>query len=258
MSVKKRIAILATVLVIAAAALGMTAWVPILGFSVRNWFAPGFIYAGTIEATKVDVPARVSTVIASEAVQEGDSVKADQVLAQLEGQDVKLNEELLSSYYARANLLVREGQLPLSSYESLKNSLELAKLQSDWLTVKSPVTGTVLTRYHEPGEALVAGSRLFTVADLDRVWAYIYVPETVLARVRVGTRVAGRLPELPQKEFPGTVLKINEEAEFTPKNVQTERERTRLVFGIKIGFENPDRILKPGLPIEVTLPEPSP
>jgi HlyD family secretion protein len=78
----------------------------------------------------------------------------------------------------------------------------------------------------------------------------------MLARIRPGMAVEGVLPELQGRGFPGAVLKINDEAEFTPKNVQTRAERTRLVFGVKIGFDNPERVLKPGMPIEVTLPEP--
>ena len=252
---RRRLAIVASVLVIVAAGLGVTAWYPIFGFSVRSWFGNAFVYAGTIEATKVDVPARVSTVIGDIKVQEGDSIKEGEVLAQLTGEDVKINEELLNSYFARADWMVRNGELALPNYETLKSSLKLAKLQKDWLTVRSPVTGVVLTRYHEPGEQVMVGTRLFTVANLDSVWAYIYVPQPLLARIQLGMAVEGTLPEMKGRKFPGTVLKTSEEAEFTPKNVQTREERTRLVFGIKIGFNNPDHLLKPGMPIEVRLPE---
>jgi HlyD family secretion protein len=255
MSVRRRIALAGGVLLAGAAVLGATAWWPLFGFSVRSWFTGGFVYAGTIEATKVDVPARVSTVIGTISVQEGDTVREGQVLAQLAGEDVKINEELLDSYYARADWMVRQGELSLPNYESLKASRKLAKLQKEWLTVKAPVSGTVLTRYHEPGEQVMAGTRLFTVANLESVWVYIYVPQPLLYRIRPGMKVEGSLPELRGRTFAGTVLKLNDEAEFTPKNVQTREERTRLVFGIKIGFDNADGILKPGMPIEMRLPE---
>jgi HlyD family secretion protein len=255
MSTRRRMAILAGALLLGGVLLGVTAWWPIFGFSVRSWFANGFTYVGTIEATKVDVPTRVTSVLGTVDVQEGDAVKEGQVLAQLLGEDIKINEELLHDYFARADWMVREGQLALPNYESLKNSLKLARLQRQWLTVKSPVTGTVLTRYHEPGEEVMAGTRLFTVANLDSLWAYIYVAQPLLVRIRPGMALQGVLPELKGRTFAGTVLKINDEAEFTPKNVQTREERTRLVFGIKIGFDNTERLLKPGMPIEITLPE---
>jgi HlyD family secretion protein len=101
----------------------------------------------------------------------------------------------------------------------------------------------------------MVGTRLFTVANLDSVWAYIYIPQPLLARIKLGMTVEGALPELKGRAFPGTVLKTSEEAEFTPKNVQTREERTRLVFGIKVGFPNTDHVLKPGMPIEIRLPE---
>jgi len=255
MSIRRRVALLAGTLVLVGVVLGATAWWPIFGFSVRSWFAESFTYTGTIEATKVDVPTRVTSVLGTVNAQEGDTVKEGQVLAELQGEDIKINEELMHDYFARADWMVREGQLALPNYESLKNSLKLARLQREWLTVKSPVAGTVLTRYHEPGEQVMAGTRLFTVANLDSLWAYIYVPQPLLVRIRPGMAVQGALPELRDRTFPGTVMKINDEAEFTPKNVQTREERTRLVFGIKIGFDNPERLLKPGMPIEVTLPE---
>ena len=119
----------------------------------------------------------------------------------------------------------------------------------------SPLTGSVLTRYHEPGEQVAPGTKLFTLADLREVWAYVYVPQTLLAQIKVGMDVDGHLPELGDKTVPGRVIKINDEAEFTPKNVQTRQERTRLVYGVKVLFPNAQGLLKPGMPIEVALPE---
>jgi HlyD family secretion protein len=93
------------------------------------------------------------------------------------------------------------------------------------------------------------------VADLREVYAYIYVPQPVVARIKLGMRVTGMLPELKGRSFEGQVRHIRQDAEFTPKNVQTEEERARLVFGLKVYFKNPDLILKPGMTIEVQLPK---
>jgi HlyD family secretion protein len=73
-------------------------------------------------------------------------------------------------------------------------------------------------------------------------------------------KLRGYLPELDNREFDGEILKINDEAEFTPKNVQTQAERERLVFGVKVSFRdaNAAEILKPGMTIEVALPEEKP
>ena len=98
------------------------------------------------------------------------------------------------------------------------------------------------------------GMKLLTLADLGEVWAVVYVPQPLLAKLSLDMEVEGVLPELPGKRFKGRVSHIHSEAEFTPKNVQTREERTRLVFGVKVRFPNPDRVLKPGMTVEVRLP----
>ncbi|MCM2268104.1 MAG: efflux RND transporter periplasmic adaptor subunit, partial [Elusimicrobiales bacterium] len=128
-------------------------------------------------------------------------------------------------------------------------------LKVDWCSVKSPVNGRLLYAYHEKGELVAPGTKLATVADLSEVWAYVYVPHDMLAKLSAGMTVKGFLPEADDREFPGRVSVIHSEAEFTPKNVQTRKERTRLVFAVKISFPNPDETLKPGMTVEVKLPD---
>lgn len=75
----------------------------------------------------------------------------------------------------------------------------------------------------------------------------------MLYRLKIGQRITGILPEASDRTFSGRIIKINEEAEFTPKNVQTRAERTRLVYGVKVRFDNPDLMLKAGMTIESAL-----
>jgi HlyD family secretion protein len=98
-------------------------------------------------------------------------------------------------------------------------------------------------------------TRLFTLADLSQPYAYVYVPQPKIAGLSLGAKVTGYLPEMRMKEFAGTIVQIGDEAEFTPKNVQTRDERTRLVYAVKVEFANPQEVLKPGMSIEVKLPE---
>ena len=128
-------------------------------------------------------------------------------------------------------------------------------LKVQWCTVKSPVSGRLLYSYREEGELVAPGTKLATVADLSEVWAYIYVPHDLLAKLKPGMEISGFLPEAGGKELPGRISVIYSEAEFTPKNVQTRKERTRLVFAVKVSFPNPDETLKPGMTIEVKLPD---
>ena len=124
----------------------------------------------------------------------------------------------------------------------------------DWCTVQAPLAATVLHSYPEAGEMVAPGTPLFVLGDLSEVWAFIYVEQPMLARL-ASIRPWRDLPEMPGRSFAGKITLIRDEAEFTPKNVQTRDERSRLVYGVKIIFPNPDRILKPGMTIEVKLQE---
>jgi HlyD family secretion protein len=139
----------------------------------------------------------------------------------------------------------------------VKNRKDDADVRMSWCRVQSPIDGTVLSRYHEPGEWVAPGTKMLTLANIKNIWAYIYVPQPAVARLKPGQKLVGRLPEMPGRDFAGTILKINDEAEFTPKNVQTRGERERLVFGVKVSFlgVNDDETLKPGMTIEIELPK---
>ena len=120
--------------------------------------------------------------------------------------------------------------------------------------VISPAPGTVTLRAVEPGELVGLGSNIARLTFLDRVKLTIYVNEAELGRVALGQPADVTIDTFgPGKLFRGTVVYISPNAEFTPKNVQTKEERTKLVFAVKIEIENPDGDLKPGLPADATL-----
>jgi len=73
--------------------------------------------------------------------------------------------------------------------------------------------------------------------------------------IKTGMEVKAYVPESNMREITGKIVKINDEAEFTPKNVQTRKERTRLVYGVKLEFSNTDNFLKPGMTVEAKLTE---
>jgi len=219
------------------------------------WFAQPFTYAGSLETTNVDLSSRVPSAITNVNVHEGDRVKADQDLVDLDCGDLRIADRLAEENYQRGVRLYQVHSIPKETYDEFVNRKQDADLRLAWCTIKSPISGTVLARYHEPAEWVNPGTRILTVANVKDIWAYIYVPETMLAKLSLGQKVTGRLPELNNKAFTGKIVWISDQAEFTPKNVQTRAERTRLVFAVKVSFDNPDEILKPGMYIEVTLPE---
>jgi len=219
------------------------------------FFHSEFLYAGTIEATEVDIPARVASVIASRDVDEGQHVKEGQTLMRLACEEHKIAANLANDNYARALRLFKEGSQSKENLDQSKNRKEEADLRIAWCTVVSPLSGVVLNKYREAAEWVTPGTRLFTLADLREVWANIYVSQQMVAKLSLGQKVTGFLPELNMQPFEGTVSRIGETAEFTPKNVQTREERTRLVYAVKITLKNSQEVLKPGMSIEVKLPE---
>lgn len=235
-----------SVLIIAAIAAGIY-------LKVRDGGA--FRYAGTVEATETDISARVGGVIESYGAREGEAVKKGQTVAALDCADIKLAADIAARDFDRAGELYKAGSVSRENYDRLKYRRDDTALKAGWCSVKSPVGGRLLYAYREPGELVGPGTRLATVADLSEVWAYIYVPHDELVKLSHGMGVKGYLPEAGDKELPGRVSVIYPEAEFTPKNVQTRKERTRLVYAVKVSFPNPDGLLKPGMTLEVELPE---
>lgn len=219
------------------------------------FFHGEFLYAGTLEATKVDLSARISSAIKAVYVQEGDHISPNQKLVALACEDVKVASELANEVYHRTTGLYRAGTASQDTMDQVKNKKEDTDVRLDWCSIESPIPGVVLSRYHEPGEWVNPGTKLLTLANIRDIWSFIYVPQPDVSRLKVGMMLKGYLPELNNQEFEGKIIKINDEAEFTPKNVQTRSERERLVYGVKVSFlgSNEQEILKPGMTIEVKL-----
>lgn len=220
-------------------------------------FKEPFLYAGTLEATKIDLSARLSAAIQQMNAEEGDRVKKDEVLVVLACEDYKIAAQLAHQNYDRYLPLSSQGWASKEALDQYKNQIDSADTKVNWCTITSPVNGKVLSRYHEPGEWMTPGTKILTVADIQDIWAYIYVPQPLIATLSVGQKLKCILPELKNRVFEGTIYSINDEAEFTPKNVQTRSERERLVYAVKVSFlgSNQEEILKPGMTIEVELPK---
>jgi HlyD family secretion protein len=131
--------------------------------------------------------------------------------------------------------------------------VRLVDAQIAHLTLTAPMDGVVTSRSAQVGETATAGMPLLTVANLDEVKLVIYVPETRVGQVSLGERVEVRVDSFPGRVFVGEVANIAGEAEFTPRNVQTQEERVNLVFAVKVRIPNPGHLLKPGLPADATI-----
>jgi HlyD family secretion protein len=119
--------------------------------------------------------------------------------------------------------------------------------------VTAPVSGVITQKSIEEGEVVMPNGVIFRISRLDNVNLMIYISEEELARVKLKQNADVYIDAEPKKPFTGIVTYISSIAEFTPKNVQTKEDRTKLVFGVKIEIPNAGGILKPGMPADAVI-----
>ncbi|MFZ2956331.1 MAG: efflux RND transporter periplasmic adaptor subunit [Candidatus Ozemobacteraceae bacterium] len=137
--------------------------------------------------------------------------------------------------------------------EQAEGALLTASATMDQAVVFAPCRGRVTLRNAEPGELITPGMPILRVAQLHDIWLRVYVSETDIDRIKLGQHAEVLPDAVPDRRFKGKVSEISDKPEFTPRNVQTRAERTKLVFGVKISVENPDFALKPGMPADAEI-----
>ncbi|MFH0809168.1 MAG: HlyD family efflux transporter periplasmic adaptor subunit [Pseudomonadota bacterium] len=320
---KRALAVLA-----ALVAVGFVVW----WFALRARPAPQNVLSvsGHIEATETDLSFKVSGKIAAIYFQEGDGVRRGQLVAEMEGRDLRDDVRIAqaAAAFAQANLarlqagsrpqeiaeakaavdqaradlrnkqleydrnrqLFAEGVVPASrldnsraawqvaqqalnqiqeryrlvrigprqedidaaraEYGRAEANLDLAKTRLGYARLTAPVDGVVLVREAEPGEVVAVGATVLTTGDLGHAYLEAYVPETDLTRVHYGQRAAIATDTYPGGVYPGFVYFVSSKAEFTPKTVETRKERVTLVYRTKIRVYNPRYELKAGMPAD--------
>jgi len=137
--------------------------------------------------------------------------------------------------------------------EQARGALRTAAATLDQARICAPLNGRVTLRNTEPGELVTPGMTILRISRLDQVWLRLFVPETEIGRLKLGQKANVTTDAFPDRVNPGTVTEIAQEPEFTPKNVQTRSERTKLVFGVKIAIDNAKGELKPGMPADAII-----
>jgi len=137
--------------------------------------------------------------------------------------------------------------------QQAEEALALARTRLGYAELAAPLGGVVLSENVEPGEFVAAGTPVVTIGELDPVWLRAYINETDLGRVKLGQTARVTTDTYPGKGYQGAVTFIAQDAEFTPKNVQTDKERVKLVYRIKITLANPEQELKPGMPADAEI-----
>lgn len=181
----------------------------------------------------------------------GSQVDAAEAQCQAIGAAVQIARAQLDG--VRAGATLEEIAVVISQVEQARAALDSLEVLRDKLTLLAPVGGLVLERIVHEGELATPGAVLLTLGELDVVDMTVYVPENRLGQVFIGQQVKVRVDSFPQRTFGGTVVSIAHEAEFTPRNVQTQEERVHMVFAVEVRIPNPEHALKPGLPADATI-----
>jgi len=210
----------------------------------------------SLESAKLDYERELNTQAAEDILEARAKVAAaqsdldytrDQLLA------LETGEDSLQVEAARAGISLAEAGLiqAHAMTEQARAGLDVLLAQEDKLSTESPAAGIVLSLNVMEGEVTGPGSTLMTIASLDELKLTVYVSEENYGRVELGQAVEIQVDSFPGEKFKGDVVYIADQAEFTPRNVQTVEGRKTTVYAIKILVENPTGELKPGMPTDV-------
>jgi HlyD family secretion protein len=153
----------------------------------------------------------------------------------------------------RAGPTQEQVEVARTGVEQARTALDALKVQRQNYTLRAPTSGMVLERVIHEGENALPGATLLTLGTLDSVDLTVYVPEPDMGKVFFEQPVAVRVDSFPDETFRGQVIWISDQAEYTPKNIQTKEERVTTVFAVKVRIPNPDQKLKPGMPADAVL-----
>lgn len=211
--------------------------------------------------------ARDSLADAEKNYQRYEELFRQSVVTEKERDTLKLGYDVAKSRLAESESLLKLAEGNLGRIEAAKDDITTAGAQIDvaraalnqaaiqlgYTQLISPQDGVVVSRNIEPGETVNVGREVITVADLRRVDLKIFVDETVIGRIKPGQKAAVSVDTFPGKTYEGTVSFVSPEGEFTPKIIQTQKERVKLVYLVKISIANPLYELKAGMPADARL-----
>ncbi len=183
-------------------------------------------------------------------------------ITQKQYDDVKANLDIVTAKYKSAKESIKklhrfarpeELKKASANVELAASKIAFIKKQIDDSYIVSPINCVFVEKYIELGELALPATSLLKIADLANVDLYIYVSETDMGKIKLGDKANVTVDSYPKKVFEGKVVFISPEAEFTPKNIQTKEERTKLVYKVKISVSNHDYELKSGMPADAVV-----
>ena len=193
-----------------------------------------------------------------------DGLKKNSVVSQRDWESVNLKYETAVSRLAEAKAILDQAKSNLTRIEltqkeiqvaetqlnAAQSTVDYARIQLDYTQLKAPFSGIITTRNMEPGEVVSPGKEVLILSDLSRVELKIFVGQEDIGKVTYGDGADIKIDTFPDRTYNGNVTFISTEAEFTPKIIQTQKERVKLVYRVKITLPNPDVSLKPGMPAD--------
>ena len=176
----------------------------------------------------------------------------------IESAKAKLAEGMAALKLARSNLkLIKVTEEEVAGaraqVQATKAAMDLAETQLRYTRLKAPLAGILTSRNVELGEVVSPGRQVFSLSDLSTVDLKIFVGETEIGKVKPGQKVQVKVDTFPGKVYWGKVAYISPQGEFTPKIIQTHKERVKLVYLVKVAVPNPDLELKSGMPADAWL-----
>lgn len=186
-----------------------------------------------------------------------DAAKAQQEMtqAQLEQVQKGARTEQLTAAQAQIDAATAQIEGAGAQIDATKAQAEALHAQIDKLTLHAPLNGVVLKRSIEPGEFVAPGAGLMTIGDTTNLYITVYIPEDRYGQIKLGQAVTVKVDSFPTESFTAKVTRIADQAEFTPRNVQTAEGRATTVFAVKLAVDNAGGKLKPGMPADVFFEE---
>lgn len=215
--------------------------------------------SGSVEATQYVVAPAMAGRITSVSVAEGDTVTKDQVLVTMDTRALTLQVTQAKEGVKAAEAAVKNARddgtkadvaAAKARLAQAKAAVKLAQVQLSYAVVAAPSSGTVITVIGNVGQNAAPGKTVVTLSDTSDLFVRVFVPETRIGNVAMGQKatVAGDGGESAD----GEVTFISSTAEFTPNNVETKEQRTKLVYEVRVAITDPSGALKAGMPVDVT------
>jgi HlyD family secretion protein len=220
----------------------------------------GLSASGAVEAQQYQVASVIAGQVTKVEVSEGDVVKQGQTLVLLDQSALRLQvdqaEQGVKAARAALSNAKKDGtKADVSSARARLNQAEaavdLAKVQLGYATVAAPHSGVVVTLTTNAGQNAGPGRTLLTLSDPNDLFVRVFVPETQIGNVKVGQQ-ATVTTDSSTEPYTGRVSFVASEAEFTPNNVETKDQRTKLVFEVRVRISDTSGALKAGMPVDVT------